>query len=415
MAVFDDLVSGATESQLGPISGAPSSDHDHGGAFVASGSQHDVDGWAVHEPHLEVVVAVLSERFTPLIDMVGDLLLVVERGDVLAVEDLGQPEGVNDQEGGTGRRCVAPRQEQCPLGVRRPIDPDDHRADPRDIHDDLRFLRRQRCALTPSEPDPVQHARGDGPATGSIRMIGQTVRMAVFANGSVSLHYDVEGDGFPVLLIAPGGMRSANELWNDMPWNPRTALSDDYRVIGMDQRNAGRSTGPVGAGDGWATYTGDQLALLDHLDVDRCHVIGMCIGGPYIMGLLAAAPERFASAIVLQPVGIDDNRDAMYEMFDLWVETIADSHPDMSESDWASFRSNMWDGEFVLTASVEQAAACTTPMLVAMGNDLYHPESTSRRLAEAVTGATLVEEWKQGPPLSEFDGTIGHFLAEHTP
>src|SRR5687768_11733487 len=124
--------------------------------------------------------------------------------------------------------------------------------------------------------------------------------MAIFKHGPVTLHYDVEGEGFPVLLIAPGGMRSANDLWNRMPWNPRAALRDRYRLIGMDQRNAGSSTAPVRADDNWSTFTGDQLALLDHLAVDRCHVIGMCIGGPYIMGLLHRAPERFSSAVLLQ-------------------------------------------------------------------------------------------------------------------
>jgi len=239
--------------------------------------------------------------------------------------------------------------------------------------------------------------------------------MASFDNESASIHYDIEGDGFPVLLVAPGGMRSANELWNGMPWNPRTALAGDYRLIGMDQRNAGRSTGPVSADDGWATYAGDQLALLDHLGIERCHVVGMCIGGPYIMGLLAAAPERFASAVALQPVGIDDNRQAMYDMFDQWVETIADEHPEMTRDDWGSFRSNMWDGEFVLTVTPEQAAGVVTPILVAMGNDLYHPQSTSRRLAEAAPNGTLVEQWKEGEPLVAIDGTIKRFLAEHTP
>jgi len=239
--------------------------------------------------------------------------------------------------------------------------------------------------------------------------------MAEFSNGAVSIHYDVEGDGFPILLIAPGGMRSANELWNDMPWNPRTELSGEYRLIGMDQRNAGRSTGPVTADHGWATYTGDQLALLDHLGIDCCHVVGMCIGGPYIMSLLAAAPERFASAVALQPVGIDDNRQAMYDMFDQWVEMIGDNHPEMTRDDWDSFRGNMWDGEFVLTVTAEQASTCATPMVVAMGNDLYHPQSTSRRLAEVTPNAMLVEQWKQGAALVAIDGTIKRFLQEHTP
>jgi pimeloyl-ACP methyl ester carboxylesterase len=211
-------------------------------------------------------------------------------------------------------------------------------------------------------------------------------------------------------------MRSANELWNDMPWNPRL-LADAYRVIGMDQRNAGRSSAPVTADDGWETYTGDQLALLDHLGVERCHVVGMCIGGPYIAALLRAAPERFASAVMLQPVGIEpdgSNRAAFHEMFDRWVDLQADAHGDVDAATWASFRSNMWDGDFVLTASEDDVAAFTTPLLVAMGNDLYHPQATSRRIAELARDVTFVESWKEGDALVAFDDVARGFLASHT-
>lgn len=250
-----------------------------------------------------------------------------------------------------------------------------------------------------------------------VTISGKHVPMASFEHGAVTIHFDVEGDGFPILLIAPGGMRSANELWNDMPWNPRS-LADTYRVVGMDQRNAGRSSAPVSADDGWATYTADQLALLDHLGIERCHVIGMCIGGPYIAALLKSAPERFASAVMLQPVGVEpdgSNRSAFEEMFDAWVELRADAHGDVDEATWASFRSNMWDGEFVLTATPDEVAACDTPMLVAMGNDLYHPSSVSREIADRAPNATFVETWKEGAALEEFDGVARGFLAEHTP
>src|SRR5690606_6563310 len=110
-----------------------------------------------------------------------------------------------------------------------------------------------------------------------------------------------------------------------------------------------------------------------------------CIGGPYIAGLLRTAPERFAAAVMLQPVGIEpdgSNRSAFVEMFDGWVELQADAHPHVEASTWAAFRSNMWDGEFLLTATEDDVAAFATPLLVAMGNDLYHPQATSRRIAE---------------------------------
>jgi pimeloyl-ACP methyl ester carboxylesterase len=241
--------------------------------------------------------------------------------------------------------------------------------------------------------------------------------MPVYVRDGATIHFDLEGpdDGYPVLLIAPGGMRSANDKWNAMPWNPRRALVGTYRLIGMDQRNAGRSTAPVSASDGWATYASDQLGLLDHLGVERCHVVGMCIGGPYIIGLLTAAPERFASAVLLQPVGIDDNRDAFDDVFDGWQAEIADDHPEAGPDDWAAFKSNMWDGEFVLTATPEQVAAITTPMLVAMGNDQYHPASTSRQIARLAPDVTFLERWKDEESLPAADAAILEFLARHTP
>jgi pimeloyl-ACP methyl ester carboxylesterase len=241
--------------------------------------------------------------------------------------------------------------------------------------------------------------------------------MPVYMRDGVTIHFDLEGpdDGYPVLLIAPGGMRSANDKWNAMPWNPRAALADTYRLIGMDQRNAGRSTAPVSATDGWVTYAGDQLGLLDHLGIERCHVVGMCIGGPYIVGLLTAAPERFASAVLLQPVGIDGNRDAFDGVFDGWQAEIAEAHPEATPDDWAAFKSNMWDGDFVLTATRDQVASIATPMLVAMGNDEYHPSSTSREIASLAPHVTFLERWKDDESLPAAGSAIVDFLARHTP
>jgi len=238
--------------------------------------------------------------------------------------------------------------------------------------------------------------------------------MAMFENDPVRIRYDLEGDGFPVLLIAPGGMGSENERWNGMPWNPREALADQYQLVGMDQRNAGGSFAPVSGSDSWFTYVEDQLALLDHLGIAECHVVGMCIGGPYIMGLLGAAPERFRSAVLLQPVGIDDNRHAFIELFDQWSSNIESSHPEAADEDWAEFRQNMWSGEFVLTATRDEVRACQTPLLVMMGNDLYHPQSTSREIAALAPNASFVERWKGDEDLSETNRVITDFLRQHT-
>lgn len=240
--------------------------------------------------------------------------------------------------------------------------------------------------------------------------------MSFVARESARLHYDVEGEGFPVFALAPGGLRSANDFWQRAPWNPRARLRDAHRVIGMDQRNAGASRAPIASSDGWATYAADQLAVLDHLGVERCHLLGMCIGGPFAFALLTAAPQRFCSAVLLQPVGLDGNRDVFYKMFDGWAADVRGEHPEADDATFASFRENLWgDRDFVITATREQVAACATPLLVMMGNDEYHPSSVSREIARLAPNATLVEQWKDEASLGATDATIRAFLAHHTP
>ncbi len=240
--------------------------------------------------------------------------------------------------------------------------------------------------------------------------------MAMFEHGDTHLYYEDHGAGFPLLLLAPGGMRSAVPYWQNTPWNPIEQLSSTYRVIAMDQRNAGRSTAPVSASDGWQTYTHDQLALLDHLGVDRFHVAGMCIGGPYSLGLIQAAPDRVASAVLFQTIGRDDNRDTFYEMFDTWAEDIAPQHPEASAQDWATFRESMYGGDLALfNVTDDELAQCPAPLLVLMGNDIYHPESSSRLVAERCPRATLIERWKQPEHHAAAKAAVATFLAEHTP
>lgn len=246
---------------------------------------------------------------------------------------------------------------------------------------------------------------------------GYGFAMATFERDGIELYYEEHGEGFPVFLIAPGGMRSAVSFWEGTPWNPIDQLKDSYRVIAMDQRNAtAQSPGPISGDDGWETFAEDQLALLDHLGVDKFHVQGMCIGGPYIMGLIDAAPDRVASATVFQSIGRDNNQQEFYDMFDGWAEPLKAKKPEVTEAEWASFRSNMYDGDkFLFTVDEEWVAECETPMLVPMGSDVYHPEVSSRLLADLAPNATLIEDWKDGAGRETAMAATVDFLAAHTP
>ena len=239
--------------------------------------------------------------------------------------------------------------------------------------------------------------------------------MADFRVDDTVLHYEIHGSGFPVLLFAPGGMRSAASFWENAEWNPVTALSPHFRVIAMDQRNAGRSTARVSASDDWSTYTDDHIALLDHLRIDKVHLLGGCIGGPYCMGVIERAPERVAAAVLQQPIGNDgNNRERFFEMFDQWADALRPAMPSVSDEAWARFRANMFDKPFLYNVSRGFVAACQTPLMVLMGTDAFHPESISREIANLAPNARLVERWKN----PEADGTVETvvaFLREHTP
>jgi len=235
-----------------------------------------------------------------------------------------------------------------------------------------------------------------------------------FERDDVRINYEVHGDGFPILLLAPGGMRSSIPIWKDVPYNAIERLASNYKVIAMDQRNAGKSTAPIKSTDGWSVYTNDQVALMDHLGINRFHVAGMCIGGPFIMGLARVIPERIVSAVMLQTIGFDDNRGTFFQLFDSWAEEVKLLHPSMSEPDWVKFRSKMFGGDFLFNVSEHFVSTCETPLLVLMGEDEYHPEVTSRKVAKLARNATFIERWQGSDDIDAASERIESFLALHS-
>lgn len=237
--------------------------------------------------------------------------------------------------------------------------------------------------------------------------------MPELKHGDATLYYETHGEGPALLLIAPGGMRSAISFWENTPWNPIDQLSDEFCVVAMDQRNAGRSVAPVTAADDWQTYTDDQLALMDHLGIDGFQVAGMCIGGPYCYGLIQSAPDRVRSATLFQPIGRDNNRDAFYAMFDDWAEPLK-ATKQAAEADWQAFRENMYGGDKVLfNVDEDFVSNCETPILLLKGNDLYHPASTSEMIAARAPNVTYIEEWKEGAARDQAMQQFAEFLRRH--
>ena len=99
--------------------------------------------------------------------------------------------------------------------------------------------------------------------------------MPSFEHHGAHIYYEEFGQGFPILTFAPAGLRSVIDVWGQpsAPINPTTEFAANYRVIAMDQRNAGgQSRAPMTAQDNWDSYTDDHVAVLDRLRIDRCHL-----------------------------------------------------------------------------------------------------------------------------------------------
>jgi pimeloyl-ACP methyl ester carboxylesterase len=240
--------------------------------------------------------------------------------------------------------------------------------------------------------------------------------MATFVRGDVSIHYEEHGSGYPVLLFAPGGMRSSIPFWERAPFHPVRELSTDFRVIAIDQRNAGRSRGPVCASDGWDTYASDHAALLDHLAVERCHLLGGCIGGSFGLRLLTVAPERVSAAVLQQPIGLcGDNRGAFHGLFDAWADELVRDRVDITPHALAGLRANLYGGDFVFSVSRDDVRRTLVPLLVLRGDDVYHPSEISEEIVRIAPRAELVHRWKEGETVSRAVARIKDFLRVNTP
>jgi pimeloyl-ACP methyl ester carboxylesterase len=245
--------------------------------------------------------------------------------------------------------------------------------------------------------------------------------MPIFENAGARIHFEVFGHGFPILTFAPAGLKSVIDVWRQpaAPIDPTTEFADSFRVIAMDQRNAGgQSRAPITAQDGWDSYTADHIALLDHLGIGKCHLYGQCIGGSFILNLLKAQPERVACAVLAQPIGrvgpTPPSSTGRPARFDAWAESL-DDHPEATPEVLDAFCRNLYAAGFVYCVDRAFVSTCRTPCLVLAGNDEAHPRAISEELAQLLPNAELIPEWKEGAALEAARARVKAFLSEHTP
>lgn len=116
-----------------------------------------------------------------------------------------------------------------------------------------------------------------------------------FDSEGVRIHYTVEGHGDPVLLIHGFG---ANIEMNWSSTGIIKELSSNFHVIAIDNRGHGKSGKPHDPAAYGMEMIKDSIRLLDHLKIQRAHVVGYSMGGRIACALLGFYPERLRTAVL---------------------------------------------------------------------------------------------------------------------
>ncbi len=248
----------------------------------------------------------------------------------------------------------------------------------------------------------------------------------------IETNYREMGSGPALLMFSPGGFDARIEKWSDLGVYKRIKLLDHlpekYRCIVFDRRENGQSGGRVERIT-WQHFVRQASGLLDHLDIDKAHLIGGCMGCCPVAAFGVAHPERTLSMVHYWPVGganyrisghqrfarhlafVDEN--GLQAVVDLvrshdknfsgdprggpWgqpirnSDTFAQNYADMDKAKYlltvtAMYR-GLLDRDTAPGAEPEDLMRLDIPSLIVPGSDGFHATSAARYLQECLAGS----------------------------
>jgi pimeloyl-ACP methyl ester carboxylesterase len=247
--------------------------------------------------------------------------------------------------------------------------------------------------------------------------------MPIYEHGPVTIHYEEAGSGFPLLVIPGGGLYATVAGLAHHAFNPLEEFSDSFRVIALDLRNAngGHSEGPLEIERTWDAFTDDQLALVDHLGIDRFMVMGFCIGGPMIWNLLKRAADRVVAAVLVHPSGFSSTVPNIFYQNNIkgWGPDFVARRPEVSMETVAEYLNNMYTkrADFVFTVDRDFVRNCQTPVLILPDDIPAHPYAAAMETALLAPNAQVsLYPWKENSrKVALALNHIRGFMATNTP
>ena len=132
--------------------------------------------------------------------------------------------------------------------------------------------------------------------------------MATATLDGIETRYEVLGAGPALLMFSPGGFDATVEKWSTLGVyariKPLVHLAQRFQCIVFDRRECGQSGGRVEP-LGWPDYVAQGRALLDHLGIERAHLMGGCMGCSPVTAFAVAHPERVERLILISPGSLE--------------------------------------------------------------------------------------------------------------
>jgi pimeloyl-ACP methyl ester carboxylesterase len=253
--------------------------------------------------------------------------------------------------------------------------------------------------------------------------------MAIATVDGIRTRYEVVGEGPALLMYSPGGFDATVEKWSSLGVYARVKLLDHlpkkFTCILFDRRETGQSGGRVEA-IGWDHYVAQGKGLLDHLGIERAHLMGGCMGCSPVTAFAVKYPQSTLSMLLWWPVGGPKYRikgrqrfaehlafvkqQGLGEVVALvqregkafgadprggpWASVIksdpqfaakyAQINPDAYEATVAAMRDRLLDRDTAPGAEPQDLMKLQIPALVVPGRDESHATSAARYLEECL-------------------------------
>jgi len=273
----------------------------------------------------------------------------------------------------------------------------------------------------------------------------------------IATRYEIVGSGEPLLMFSPGGFDATLEKWTTLGVYAKTRMLDqlaaNYQCIVFDRRETGRSGGRIERVT-WNHFVAQGKGLLDHLGIDRAHLLGGCMGCAPVLAFAVAHPERLRRVVLYWPVGGASYRIGSHQRIAEHLAFVQqygldavlalvrkDGKPfgsDPRGGPWASvikqddafaaafaaqdveryklavvgLGRSLFDRDTAPGAEPEDLMRLSVPALIVPGRDASHATSAARYLEECIPGADYWDvpvdqqtEDRVGPRLLSFLGS----------